>query len=71
MSRLTAWIIAILITLIIGAISAHSGTHTSSANTALQTNAESRRDIGAAKACDGQPFAWDGPVLVCYREVKE
>lgn len=37
---------------------------------AIQAKQEFRRDLAAAKACDGEPFEWDGPVLVCYREAR-
>ena len=37
---------------------------------AIQAQQEFRRDLAAAKACDGEPFAWEGPVLVCYREAR-
>ena len=38
---------------------------------ASQARAEFRRDIAAAKVCQGKAFEWDGEVLTCFKEVQK
>jgi hypothetical protein len=75
MTNATTWLTAIAITLALGAYAAQASNHSQPSDAARAAHAEvtaqARRDKAASQACDGQPFAWDGPVLVCYREVQE
>lgn len=68
----TAWLTATAITLAVGALAAHADNSTQPSAAAQAARAElaaqARRDAGAARACEGQPFEWDGNVLVCHRE---
>ena len=38
---------------------------------ANQARAEFRRDLAAAKVCQGKAFEWDGEVLTCFKEVRK
>ena len=38
---------------------------------ANQARAEFRRDIAAAKVCQGKAFQWDGEVLTCFKEAQK
>ena len=37
---------------------------------ARQARADFRRDIAAAKVCNGEAFEWDGSMVICHREVR-
>ena len=37
---------------------------------ARQARSEFRRDLAAAKVCQGEAFEWDGATLICHREVR-
>ena len=37
---------------------------------ARQARAQFKRDLAAAKVCQGEAFEWDGNVLTCFKEVQ-
>ena len=38
---------------------------------ARQARAQFKRDLAAAKVCQGKAFEWDGDVLTCFKEVRK
>ena len=38
---------------------------------ARQALAQFKRDLAAAKVCQGEAFEWDGEVLTCFKEVQK
>ena len=58
-----AWIIAAVLTLVMGAIAGHEVE-------ADRQDAEAiaSRDWAAREVCEGRPFEWQGDVLICHRE---
>ena len=60
------WLIAAVIALGLGAIAGHES-EAAAEPTELE-QAQHSRDFAARHVCKGQPFEWEGDVLVCHRE---
>ena len=37
---------------------------------ANQARAQFKRDLAAAKVCQGEAFEWDGNAMTCFKEVR-
>ena len=60
------WIIAAVLALGLGAIAGHKPE--AAAETSERQQPQHSRDVSARDVCNGQPFEWEGGVLICHRE---
>lgn len=60
------WIIAAVLALGLGAIAGHESE--AAAEPSEIEQAQHSRDFAARHVCKGQPFEWEGDVLICHRE---
>ena len=60
------WLIAAVLALGLGAIAGHDSE--AAAEPSEIEQAQHSRDFAARHVCKGQPFEWDGDVLICHRE---
>lgn len=61
------WLIAAVIALGLGAIAGHESE--AAAEPSELEQAQHSRDFAARHVCKGQPFEWEGDVLICHREL--
>lgn len=61
------WLIAAVLALGLGAIAGHESE--AAAEPSEIEQAQHSRDFAARHVCKGQPFEWDGDVLICHREL--
>ena len=59
-------LIAVVIGLGMAAVAAHESD--AAAEPSELQQAQHSRDFAARHVCKGQPFEWDGDVLICHRE---
>ena len=59
-------LIAVVIGLGMAAVAAHESDPAAEPSELQQ--AQHSRDFAARRACEGQPFEWQGDVLVCFKE---
>ena len=64
MSTLKTYALAALLAACVLGIGPWLDRHTHSA-------ADNRRDVAASQICHGQPFEWQGSVLVCFRQAPQ
>ena len=60
------WLIAAVLALGLGAIAGHESD--AAAEPSEIEQAQHSRDFAARHVCKGQPFEWEGDVLICHRE---
>lgn len=60
------WLIAAVIALGLGAVAGHESD--AAAEPSELEQAQHSRDFAARHVCKGQPFEWEGDVLICHRE---
>ena len=60
------WLIAAVLALGLGAIAGHDSE--AAAEPSEIEQAQHSRDFAARHVCKGQPFEWEGDVLICHRE---
>lgn len=60
------WLIAAIIALGLGAVAGHESD--AAAEPSELEQAQHSRDFAARHVCKGQPFEWEGDVLICHRE---
>ena len=60
------WLIAAVLALGLGAIAGHESE--AAAEPTEIEQAQHSRDFAARHVCKGQPFEWEGDVLICHRE---
>ena len=60
------WLIAAVLALGLGAIARHESE--AAAEPSEIEQAQHSRDFAARHVCKGQPFEWEGDVLICHRE---
>ena len=60
------WLIAAVLALGLGAIAGHESE--AAAEPSEIEQALHSRDFAARHVCKGQPFEWEGDVLICHRE---
>ena len=60
------WLIAAVLALGLAAVAAHESD--AAAEPSELQQAQHSRDFAARHVCKGQPFEWEGDVLICHRE---